>query len=483
MTFRRPVILLAACALLGCNTSPTTSEPYDVVVRGGRVIDPESGLDAIRNLGIRDGRIGQISANVLVGEQVIDANGLVVAPGFIDLHAHGQAEEPFRLMVQDGVTTAFEIELGTSDVSAWYGEREGGQILNYAVGVGHVPVRMRVMGDEGIVYPTGSAGSEQASEEQITEMEALIERGLREGAVAVGFGLAYTPAAVTAELESMLQIAADHGASAYIHVRGTSSLNPDPTLQGLNEAIAAAAKTGASLHVAHANSSGGPFTIDFIRVIELARNNGQDVTTEAYPYEAGMTRIESALFDGWESWEDDRFAILEWTETSERLTRASFARYRSEGGTVIIHSRTEEMTRAAIENPLTMIASDGFIENGHGHPRTSGTFSKVLGKYVREKGALTLMDALRKMTIDPARRLEGYVPAMQAKGRLSLGADADIVLFDPESVIDRSTYSNPSLPSDGIQYVLINGIVVVERGELVPNVAPGRAIRAPGTPQ
>ena len=190
-----------------------------------------------------------------------------------------------------------------------------------------------------------------------------------------------------------------------------------------------------------------------------------------------MTMIESALFDDWESWEDDRFPILQWAETGERLTRDSFARYRTEGGGVIIHSRTADMTRTAIENPLTMIASDGLIEDGRGHPRTAGTYSKVLGKYVREEWVLTLMDALRRMTIEPARRLAGYVPAMETKGRLSVGADADITILDAGTVIDRSTYTNPTLPSEGIPYVLVNGVLVVEGGELVPDARPGRAIR------
>ena len=471
---------VAGIVLFGCTPPETTVERYDLVVQGGRVMDPESGLDAVRNLGIRDGRIAEISASTLVGERTVVATDLVVAPGFIDLHAHGQSEEEFRLMAQDGVTTAFELEVGTGDVSAWYREREGGQILNYGVSIGHIPVRMKVMGDSGTFLPSGPGGSERATDEQTAEIERLIKEGLGQGAVAVGFGLVYTPAATTAEFESMLRIAADHGASAHIHVRGGSSLaSPSGALEGLKEAIDAAAATGASLHVVHANSSGGASIAEFLRTIEQARSRGQDVTTEAYPYEAGMTMIESALFDDWESWEDDQFPRLQWAETGERLTRDSFARYRTEGGGIIIHSRTEDLTRTAMENPLTMIASDGLMKDGRGHPRTSGTYSKVLGKYVREEGVLTLMDALRRMTIEPARRLAGHVPAMEAKGRLSVGADADITIFDARTVIDRSTYTNPTLPSGGIPYVLVNGVPVVEGGELVPDARPGRAIKAP----
>ena len=458
--------------LVACAPPQATGDQYDLVVQSGRVMDPASGLDAVRNVGIRDGRIEAISEGTLKGRRVIDATGLVVAPGFIDLHVHSESEDVFGLMVRDGVTSAFELEVGTSDVAEWYGEREGGQILNYGVGIGHLRVRMKVMGDSGSFLPSGPGGSEPATKEQIAEMRRLIEKGLAEGALAVGFGLAYTPAATTAEFESILRIAANHGASAHVHVR-------EDGLAGVNEAIESAAATGASLHVVHASSSSGALPAEFFGAIERARSQGQDVTIEAYPYEAGMTFIESAKFDDWESWEDSRFQIHQWVESGERLTRESFARYRAQGGLVMYQKITEDITRMAMENPLTMIASDGYIVDGKGHPRSTGTYAKVLGKYVREDSVLTLMDALRRMTIEPARRLEGYVPVMEKKGRLSVGADADITIFDPATVIDRSTYMNPTLPSAGIPYVLVNGVLVVENGELVPNARPGRGIKAP----
>lgn len=302
-------------------------------------------------------------------------------------------------------------------------------------------------------------------------MARLIEKGLADGALGVGFGLAYTPATTTAEFESMLRVAAAHGATVFVHVRKT-------TIEALEEAITSAATVGVSLQVVHVNSSGGIATTAFVEAIEQARRNGQDVTAEAYPYEASQTYIESALFDDWESWEDDRFSAFQWVDTGERLTRESFARYRAQGGVVIHHVRTEAMTRAAIEPELTMIASDGFIEGGRGHPRTSGTNAKVLGRYVRQDGMLTLMDALRRMTIDPARRLEAYVPAMATKGRLRIGADADITIFDAAMVIDRSTYTDPTRPPEGIHYVLVSGEPVVENGTLLPDARPGRGIKA-----
>jgi N-acyl-D-aspartate/D-glutamate deacylase len=456
--FTRLLIGVATVMLAACG-----GQAFDVVLAGGRVMDPESGLDAVRNIGIRGGRIEVVTEDPLDGDRVIDVEGLLVAPGFIDLHQHGHNDESYRYKVLDGVTTSFELEVGTGDVAGWYAEREGGQISNYGVSIGHIPVRMIVMGDEGDFLPSGPGGSAAARDDEI-------EEGLQQGAVAVGFGLAYTPAATRTEFETMLEVAAEHGASAHIHVR--------EGLAGLREAIAGAARTGAALHVVHVNSSGGAETAEFLSLIEEARAGGQDVTTEAYPYEAGATRIESALFDDWESQDDAYFQRHQWAETGERLTRESFARYRAQGGRVFIHSRTEEMTRTAMESPLTMIASDGGITDGVGHPRSSGTYAKVLGKYVREQGVMTLMDALRRMTIAPARRLGARVPAMRNKGRIRVGADADITVFDPETVIDRSTYVNALIPSEGFEYVLVNGVLVVDGGEFVEGVRPGNAVRA-----
>ena len=234
-----------------------------------------------------------------------------------------------------------------------------------------------------------------------------------------------------------------------------------------------------ALHIVHVNSVAGDDIEAFLASIEAARASGQDVTTEAYPYGAGMTEIQSALFDDWESWPDERFALHQLVSTGERLTRDTFAKARASGGTVIIHGRSEAQTRAAIVSPLSMIASDGFIENGRGHPRTSGTYAKVLGRYVRDEGAIPLMEALRRMTIEPARRLEKRAPAMASKGRIKVGADADLTIFDPATVQDRATYENGAIPSAGIPFVIVAGQVVVDDGA-VTSARPGHAVRGPG---
>ena len=458
-------VLLAAA----CGGQPRAS--YDLVIANGRVMNPESGLDAIRHVGIEAGRIAAVSETPLSGTRTIEASGHVVAPGFVDLHEHGQQDESYRMMVRDGVTTALELEAGTADVAGWYAAREGGQIVNYGVSVGHIPARMRVLGDPGTgLLPAGIGGTGSATEAQVAEMEAILRKGLAEGAVAVGMGSAYTPGAPMAELARMFSVAAEGGASTHIHLRGG--------LAGLKETIATARAAAAALHVVHVNSVAGDEIDAFLSAIEAARVAGQDVTTEAYPYGAGMTEIQSALFDDWQTYSDERFAQHQLVSTGERLTRETFGKARAAGGTVIIHGRSEAQTRAAIVSPLSMIASDGFIENGRGHPRTSGTYAKVLGRYVRDERAIPLMDALRRMTLEPARRLEPRVPAMARKGRLAVGADADLTIFDPATVQDRATYENGAIPSAGIPYVVIGGELVVDNGT-VTGAKPGRAVRAP----
>jgi N-acyl-D-aspartate/D-glutamate deacylase len=462
--------LVHSTLVLAVLAASANAQTYDLVIANGRAMDPESGLDAVRNIGIRAGRISAISASPLIGARVIDAANLVVAPGFIDLHEHGQQEESYALMVRDGVTSAFELEVGTADVAAWYASRDPGQIVNYGVSVGHLPARMRVLRDPGAFLPAGIGGSGSASDAQTAQMEAILRKGLDEGAVAVGFGSAYTPGASMLEIERLFRVAPAANASVHIHMRSG--------VAGLDSTIAAAARARARLHIVHVNSSADTMLPAFLSRIQAARARGQDVTTEAYPYGAGMTEIQSALFDDWRRWPEERFALHQLVATGERLNRRTFEEARRKGGTVIIHGRSEEQTRAAVVSPLSMIASDGFIEGGRGHPRTSGSYAKVLGKYVREEKALSLMGALRKMTLAPAQRLEERVPAMKAKGRLHVGADADLTIFDPLTVADRSTYEDATIPSAGIPSVIVAGQVVVDSGR-VTTARPGRAIRAP----
>jgi dihydroorotase len=248
----------------------------------------------------------------------------------------------------------------------------------------------------------------------------------------------------------------------------------------LKDVLSLATETSAPLQVVHLNSSALAETPMMLEMIEAARADGHDVTAEAYPYTAGMTEIKSATIqDIYKSAPDERLAAIEWPRTGERLNRESFERYTGTGGPIVVHSNTEEMVTAAIRSPLTMIASDAYWQNGTGHPRTSGTFSRVLGRYVRETRVLSLMEAIHKMTLKPAQRLEARVPAMRNKGRLRVGADADITIFDEATVIDRATYREPSLSPVGIQHVIVNGVSVVTNAKAVEGVSPGKPVRAP----
>jgi dihydroorotase len=447
-------------------------QEYDVVLAHGRVLDPASGLDAVRYVGIRGAKIGSISAAPLTGRTVVESSGLVVAPGFIDLHSHGQTPENYRFKARDGVTTALEMEVGVAPVPEWYRAREGQALVNFGATSGHIPARMYVMHDSGKLLPRDAA-KRAATPEEIRQIYDLVRRGLDDGALGIGMGIAYVPLATRAEILELFGLAAQRKTAVYVHIRNGGPVEPG-VIDALQEVIADAAATGASLHVVHITSMGLRETALCLEMIRGARRSGLDVTTEMYPYTAGMTDLSSAVFDeGWQAKQGGiGFGDLQWALTGERLTAESFARYREQGGMVAIHSIPKEVVRLAIADPLTMIASDGILDHGKGHPRAAGTYARVLGRYVREQQALTLMDAVRKMTVMPADRL-----GIRTKGRIAVDADADITVFDPARVIDRATFENPAQYSEGIAYVLVNGTLVVKGGELVEGVAPGLAVR------
>jgi N-acyl-D-aspartate/D-glutamate deacylase len=370
--------ILARALIIGVAIGLTTlihAQNFDLVIANGRVVDPESGLDQIRNIGISGRTIAAISADPLTGRAIIDAAGLVVAPGFIDLHAHGQTPETYRFQARDGVTTALELEVGTGDIDRWYAERKAGRLINYGVSIGHIPVRMAVMRDPGSFLPTAAGAHKAATSAEIKEMARRLEDGLKQGAVSMGAGFPYTPAATQEELLEVFRVAARNRVPVHVHTRRG--------VAGVAEALKLAAETKAPLHIVHINSTGTTATAEVLKMIANARAQGRDVTTEAYPYDAGMTEIQSANLDEYEGAPADKVALLEWPRTGERLNADTFQKYRKMGGPVVLHTNTEEMVNVAITSPLTMIASDAYWENGTGHPRTTGTYSKVVGSFVR----------------------------------------------------------------------------------------------------
>src|SRR5437879_2910804 len=328
------MVLLLVLQVGALSAQSPANAGYDRVSLSGHVMDPASTLDAVRNIGLTGGRIAVITTHAIRGRDTVDARGLVVAPGFIDLHAHGQTPETYRFYSLDGATTALELELGTSDVAGWYRERSAGERVNYGVSIGHIKVRMAVMHDSGTWMPVGDGAYRAASPAQMAEIAQRIETGLREGAVSIGAGFPYTPAATRDELLAVFRVAAQTKTPIHVHIR--------PGVAGLKEALALAAETHAPLHVVHINSAGLTETPVMLQMISDARAHGHDVTTEAYPYDAGMTEIQSATIqDVYKNASDERLAELEWAGTGERLNRESFERYRRIGGPVVIRTNTE----------------------------------------------------------------------------------------------------------------------------------------------
>lgn len=460
------LICLAAIAMTAL------AQQYDVVIANGRVMDPETKLDGLRNVGIKAGKIAAISSSPLQGATVINARGMVVTAGFIDLHSHGQTPEAYGFKARDGVTTALELEVGVSPVPAWYAARKGKALINYGATVGHIPARMSVMHDSGKLLPKDEAQFRAATPEQVKETFALISKGLDDGALGIGVGIAYIPTATRAEIFHLFQLGARRNAPLFVHMRNSGPVEPG-AVDSIQEVIADAAASGASLHIVHITSTCLAETPLCLEMIKGARARKLDVTTEAYPYTAGMTDLSSAIFS--KGWQQRLGGIgyhdLQWAATGERLTEGSFAIYRKQGGMVAIHGIPESMMSMAMADPIVMVASDGIIDHGKGHPRAAGTYARVLARYVREQHALTLMDALRKMSLMPAQRLE-----LPNKGRMQVGADADVTVFDPARVQDKATFENPAQYSEGIPWVLVNGVVVVRDGELATGAAPGRGV-------
>lgn len=468
-----PILYFLAAAAAALQAAQQMTEQYDTVISHGRVIDPETKLDAIRDVGIQGGKIAAVSETPLPGRHVIDARGLVVTSGFIDLHQHGQTPENYAFKARDGVTTALEMEVGVSPVGPWYQAREGKALINFGAGVGHIPARMAVLDDTGTFLPRDRAVNTPATSEQLAAILSLLRQGLDEGALGIGMGIAYVPAATREEIFRVFQLAAARKTPIYVHLRSSGPVEPGG-IDALQEVMADAAASGASLHVVHIASTELRQTPVALDMIHSGARHNLDFTTEAYPYTAGMTDISSAIFsEGWQTRNGGiTYNDLQWAATGERLTAESFARYRQQGGMVAIHSIPEDIVRIAIADPDVIVASDGILDHGKGHPRAAGTYARVLGKYVREEHVLSLLDALRKMSFLPAQRLN-----LSTKGRLQVGADADIVIFDAQHVADRATFEDPAQYSAGIPYVMVNGVWVVKDSQIQQNVFPGRGLR------
>jgi N-acyl-D-aspartate/D-glutamate deacylase len=470
--------LILAVALLFA-TGAVAQEQYDIVIRGGRVIDPETALDAVRDVGIRAGTIARVSEQPLHAARVIDAKGMVVAPGFIDLHQHGQTPEDYRLKALDGVTTALELEIGASDVHGFLDARKNGTLINFGTSASHPAARAAAFGApmalSELLPPAGHATDDHATPAQLEAMQRRLRSELDAGALGVGMGINYTPGATREEIVNMFRVAAERAVPVFVHIRSAGRQEPGSSIESVGEVIAASAVTGAPLHIVHLNSMCLSDVAECLRMVEGARARGLDVTTEAYPYIAGMTQLNSALFNpGWREKMSMNYSDIMIPSTGERLTKERFDELHASPKPlfVVLFNNRQEFVDTVLAHPVVIVASDG----AQGHPRNAGTYARFVSQYVRERRTVSLMEAMRKMSYMPAVRLERSTPAARNKGRLQAGADADIVVFDPQTFADRATFQQPNLPSVGVQYLLVGGVPVVDRGNLVPNVTPGRAI-------
>ncbi len=466
-----------------------TKIQYDIVLEGGRVMDPETKLDAIRNVGILSNRIAMISAEPLQGKEIVNVSGMVVAPGFIDLHVHGRSNVEQEYQLHDGVTTALELEWGIENLKEWYGSRESKALINYGASVCWPYDRFKAINKDQKVLNellelSRSGQSDIASMQdriqhtftmgiESNQMSSVLENiktSLADGGIGIGVPIGYLPNTKPEEMYQVFKLAGDLNALVFTHVR-------QPDIISIQEVIADAMLTDAPLHIVHINSMSLGSIEMSLEMVKSAQQNKFDITTELYSYTAASTRLQSAMFEeGWQQRLGMSYGDLQWVDTGERLTKETFEAYRKTSGTVIMHMMKPEWVKTGIAAPGVIIASDGMAYSKLAHPRTAGTFSRVLGKYVREDQVLDLNTAIEKMTLLPAKRLENIAPMMRFKGRIQVGADADITVFNPVTVIDKSTFEKGLEFSAGIEYVMVNGTFILKKGETVSNVFPGQGV-------
>jgi N-acyl-D-glutamate deacylase len=506
--------------LLACLASVTVlqvqAETYDIVILNGRVIDPETKLDAVRNVGIRDGSIVAVTGREISGKRSIDATDRVVAPGFIDLHAHGQNLGDYRMQAMQGVTTMLELESGVLPIDEWY-EKQGEKNLpiNYGAAAGWTFARIATFAGERPVATSEYFQEAQsrsdwkmniATPEQQEQILAHVEQGLDQGAIGIGINAGYAPGHGRKEYFALAELAADRDVATFTHVRYASNMEPQSSFEAVQELIANAAITGAHMHVCHINSTSLKDIDAVIGLVDDAFERGINISVGAYPWGAASTVVGAAMFSG-EGWRERMGSTANNFQLgTERMTEEQLADYqKNKPGTFITwhfidESNPEELKLLdkSVLHPRILIESDEMFwmfmdehkritnytgdqwplpEGTFSHPRSNGTFAKVLRSYVRERKLMSMQEALRKMTLMPAQVLEGFVPQMRKKGRLQEGMDADIVVFDPERISDVGTYQKPNQPAVGVEVLLVNGEPVVDGGQLIVDAAPGRPIR------
>ena len=480
---------------------------FAVVIRGGRVIDPGQGLDMSVDLAIEDARVAAIGPG-LRGRIVLDAAGCVVAPGFIDLHSHAQTVGSHRLQACDGVTTTLELEAGALPVAAAY-TRAGveGRPLNYGYSASWASARIEILaghlGDRRattmLARFADPAWQREATATEEDRILGLLSSELAAGGLGIGVLLGYAAGTRTREYLRVARLAAANRVPTYTHARALVA--PPARMDGAEELVRAAAETGAHMHYCHVNSTSGRHVDGVLALVDRVRRAGAVVTTEAYPYGAGSTVIGAAVLAPERLAEAGlRPTDIVYAPTNERVRDADHLRRlraADPGGRCIVHFLDEAkaadaaVIRAALVHEDTMVASDAIPLTWRGpaadlawplpsdaftHPRTAGAFARSFRLLVGE-GALSIHEFVRRASLLPAGVLAAAVGGPSRKGTLTVGADADVVVFEPKAYRDQATYEAPTRPSMGIRHLMVGGEPVIRDGALVLHARPGRPIR------
>jgi N-acyl-D-aspartate/D-glutamate deacylase len=485
----------------------------DLVLRGGRVIDPESGRDEISDVAVAGDRVVEIGNGLAPAPVELDVTGQVVTAGFIDLHSHVNGIAGLRLQSLDGVTTALELEAGVSPVDAAYRQAgTEGRPVNFGFATSWALARMEAIAGvhlDGrlatfLANIASPAWQQPATKPQITAMLDRLSADLADGALGIGILVGYAPGTEPAEYVRVAGLAAAAGVPTYTHARDLIEIVPGAAIDGPEEIVRAAAETGAQMHYCHLNSTSQRHVDRVLGLVGRAQRAGARVTTEAYPYGSGMTGIGAVFLS------PERLAergltpqSLTYAPTGEQVASADRLRElraTDPGGLVVIRLLDEDdpadlrLLMRSLTYPDAIVASDAMPLTWAGaapdpmdwplradavtHPRTAGTFCRALRMLAGPGGPLGLTETLRRCSLLPAQLLQDRVPAMRRKGRLQPGCDADIVVFDPATVSDQATYSLSTRPSAGIRHVLVNGTLVVADSRIVTDVLPGRPVRA-----
>ena len=499
--------LLTTVLLVECTNAQ--QDDYDLVILGARVVDPETMLDQVRNIGITGTEIAVITADAITGREQIDASGLIAAPGFIDVHAHGQDPYSEKVSIFDGRATQMDLEGGALPVPEYYDAKARVSLSNYGVSVSHASARLLLMdGVDALGSPmmthalekaaaTGNKWSiNLATDEELDKIDDLVRQGVDDGGIGIGVMVGYYPNARSEGVARMARVAAEKGSFLTTHPRFLSNLAPSGLL-GQEEFIAIALAYDVPLLLHHVPTNALSETQAALDMIDAANANGATILGEAFPYVKGSTFMGTEILSpGWQERTGMDYSDLIWVETGETLTEETFNKYRAErpdGFFVMAHIKEKDML-AAVLHPDIIIASDGMplvdadgkslpfdapFGAGLGHPRSAGTF----GAYLRiaiDDSSLTMSQIIAKTAYLQAKFLEPFVPSMAKRGRLQAGAFADITIFDPDSVKGVAGYDvgTNSLASEGFVHVIVNGQPVIRDSVLVPDVHPGQEILA-----